>query len=197
MSSINLELKRQGIHLLVGLILIAFILFSSVLVSAITFSFLLVCGIILSGFLSNKKQRKTIKLFDSILNSVERKNELEIPGCGVIIFFIGALIALFLFQEKLLVISALTVLVFGDSASTLIGTQFGKTKIKTKMGWRSLEGSIAFFVVSSIALSFLINPLIALPVCFIGMLCEYLPINDNLLIPFVSGIALKLLLILL
>ncbi len=87
--------------------------------------------------------------------------------------------------------AAICFLAFGDVAATAIGERFGKTKI----GDKSLEGTFAFIVaaaVSGVMLSLLGVPLPAW-VVVLGVLVAAgvelltLPVNDNLLIPLVSG----------
>ncbi len=87
--------------------------------------------------------------------------------------------------------AAICFLAFGDVAATTIGERYGRTKI----GNKSLEGS-ATFVVAAICAGFLL-PLAGVPVArgliVLGAVTAAavelvpLPVNDNLVIPLVSG----------
>lgn len=180
------ELTRQAIHLLLGLIIISLLLFHGRAAALIASAILLVAGTLL-GFISLKGIK--LPVIYSFLKKAERTEEKKLPGKGPLTFLIGVLLALSLFPSNA-ALGALIVLVFGDSASTLIGRQFGKTKLPGK---RSLEGTLAGLIASFIALQFWFPLNVSLAVALVGMLAEFLPVNDNLSIPVVSGIALRLL----
>jgi glycerol-3-phosphate acyltransferase PlsY len=87
--------------------------------------------------------------------------------------------------------AAICFLAFGDVAATAIGERFGKTKIRDK----SLEGTSAFIVAAALSGMLLSLMGVHLPawVMVIGVLVAAgvelltLPVNDNLVIPLVSG----------
>jgi len=87
--------------------------------------------------------------------------------------------------------AAICFLAFGDVAATAIGERFGKTKI----GDKSLEGTSAFIVAAALSGMLLSLMGVHLPawVMVIGVLVAAgvelltLPVNDNLVIPLVSG----------
>ena len=93
--------------------------------------------------------------------------------------------------------AAICFLAFGDVAATAIGERFGKTKI----GNKSLEGTLAFIVAAALSGWFLLS-LLGVPlhvwVMVLGVLVAAgvelltLPINDNLLIPLAAGGAMEL-----
>jgi dolichol kinase len=87
--------------------------------------------------------------------------------------------------------AAICFLAFGDVAATAIGERFGKTKI----GEKSLEGTFAFIVAATLS-GFLLSLLgvhLLTWVMVLGVLVAAgvelltLPVNDNLVIPLVSG----------
>ncbi len=87
--------------------------------------------------------------------------------------------------------AAICFLAFGDVAATAVGERYGRTKI----GDKSLEGTLAFIVAAAVS-GFLLSLLgVHLPigVMALGVLVAAgvelltLPVNDNLLIPLVSG----------
>ena len=108
---------------------------------------------------------------------------------GAFYFYLASAVSLFLFSQPVAMLS-ITVLALGDAFSTAIGI-FGKHRIfyNRKKTW---EGTLAGFA-AAFAGCFLINPQLALPAAFVGMLAESLPlrIDDNLTIPILTGIALS------
>ena len=118
-----------------------------------------------------------------------RKNE-EHRLTGTAPYVLG--IGLSLYAYSLPVASAaICFLAFGDVAATAIGERFGKTKI----GGKSLEGTFAFVVAAAISgfLLSLFGVHLPLWVMVLGVIVAAgvelmsLPVNDNLLIPLVSG----------
>jgi dolichol kinase len=102
---------------------------------------------------------------------------------------IGATLCVLVFP-KILVVTALTILIFSDSTSALIGRRFGKHRFLGK----SLEGTLAFFV--SAVLVVLATPkvagltteyLIGIVAAAVGALTEAtrLHLDDNLSVPVV------------
>ena len=183
-----LEMRRQFIHLLFGSIFILLIFF---LDQKLALEILIAClmlGIIIS--LAIKAGIK-IPLFYHLVEKVEREHEKEVPGQGAIFFFISAIIVLFLFPNPAIAIGALCCLIFGDSASTIIGIKFGKHKL---VGKRTLEGTIAGMLAMLPFLLVLFPVHIAAITAIIAMLAELLPFNDNFTIPIAAGITLTILL---
>jgi dolichol kinase len=99
-------------------------------------------------------------------------------------------LTLFLYRTELATL-AICFLAFGDVAATTIGERYGKTKI----GNKSLEGSIAFvvaavlagFLLSLVGISIVYWLILAGAIIAAGVELLPLPINDNLVIPLVTG----------
>ncbi len=107
-------------------------------------------------------------------------------------FFIGIILTLSLFQFNMSIANAaILILLFGDSASTLIGRKFGKIKLPFQSR-KTLEGSLAFLVVG-LVVSLTQLPLIpALAGALGGTLTEaYSPIDDNIPIPLISALVMS------
>ncbi|MFH1751453.1 MAG: phosphatidate cytidylyltransferase [archaeon] len=183
------EIKRQFIHLALGSCFIFLVPILSVTQLFFLVLLLLGIGLIFSFMI---KKRILIPFFSYLVETVERKHERFIPGQGSFMFFLGLIVLLLVFQNQLIVLGALIVVVFGDSVATIVGLTIGKHRLLNN---RTLEGSVAGIVAAFIFLSILFPPNIAFLVAFTGMLAEFLPVNDNLSIPIVSGMVLKLLLI--
>jgi glycerol-3-phosphate acyltransferase PlsY len=125
-----------------------------------------------------------------------RKNEAhKLTGTAPYILGIG----LSLYAYSLPVATAaICYLAFGDVAATMIGERYGRTKI----GNKSLEGTAAFVIASLAAGGVLlligmgINPWVMVhgSLAAAGVELLTLPINDNLVIPIVSGGVMELLL---
>jgi dolichol kinase len=187
------EIFRKSFHLLFGIIFLALIFFLGTQVSfwIITTCFLI--GLIIS--LLHKSKIK-IPLFEKIIFSVEREHEKHLPGKAALFFFLATMILLYFFpNNKEIILIALAVQIFADTAAAIIGKKFGKHIIVSKNHYtKTLEGTLACFVVALIIL-FIFFPIeIALFCAIVATIIEFAPINDNLTIPIVLAIVLKLLL---
>src|SRR5574337_458736 len=94
---------------------------------------------------------------------IRRNEENKLTGTAPYVLGIGLSFLLF---PAAIATAAVCFLAFGDVAAATIGERYGKTKLADK----SLEGTIAFVVAAAAA----------------GLLLP-LPVNDNLIIPLVSG----------
>ncbi len=118
-----------------------------------------------------------------------RKNE-EHKLTGTAPYVLGIGLSLY-FYALPVAAAAICFLVFGDVAATTIGERFGKTKI----GDKSLEGTLAFVLAAAIAgfTLFLYGSALPPGVMLLGAFTAAgvelltLPVNDNLVIPLVSG----------
>ena len=120
-------------------------------------------------------------------HKIYRDNE-KYTFSGSIYLIIGVIIAFGVFDFKIAV-TAILMMIFGDTASALIG-RIGNHKIKNlKSSW---EGALAEFLVDiAVGFIFLNNlPIIlvmALTATFIEIVLK--PVDDNLAIPVVAGFA--------
>ncbi len=178
------ETGRNIIHLALGTVLAAGMMLLGEYWSIILLSGILLLGVVLcilarAGF--------KIPVVDWFLNRFERK---EAPaGKGTINFFMGTYLSLVLFGLQITFVSVL-ILSFLDSFSTVIGMAFGKTRINGK---KTAEGTLAGFFAGWIVSSLFLPPLITLPACVLASLVElYSRIDDNIVIPLVSGASLFL-----
>lgn len=182
------EFRRQFLHYFFGCTVIILV----GLAGAINYA-VISAGVIMIGFSVSSMVKKGIRvpLFSAVIDYAGRKEEEKLPGRGAIVFFASTLLSSILFfQNPSVLIGALIVLVFGDSLATIIGKFAGTTKIYNK---RTLEGTIAGIIISFVYLCLLFEPGIAILTAIIGMSAEFIPLNDNITIPLVSGLALTLL----
>ena len=122
-------------------------------------------------------------------SSFIRANE-EHRLTGTAPYVLGIGLSLFLYRMDIAA-AAICFLIFGDVAATTIGERYGRTKI----GNKSLEGSLAF--VAAAVSAGLLLPLAGITVVpgvivfgaivAAGVELLPLPVNDNLVIPLVSG----------
>lgn len=182
------EIRRQLIHFLFGSLFIAMI---ALVGTALTLEILIAClliGIIVSLILV---KGHNIPIISPVVKEVEREHEKEWPGKGAILFFLAAIIVILLFQNQIVVLGALSALIYGDSASTIFGIKFGKHKI---VGKRTLEGTIAGMLAMLPFLFAIVSIPVAIATAIVSMLAELLPINDNFSIPIAAAIVLTILL---
>jgi dolichol kinase len=123
------------------------------------------------------------------LTSFIRTNEAhKLTGTAPYILGIG--LSLYFFSQPVAT-TAICYLVFGDVAATTIGERYGRRKI----GNKSLEGTASFVVASLSAGGVLLligsgtNPWVMVlgSLAAAGAELLTLPVNDNLVIPMVSG----------
>lgn len=115
-------------------------------------------------------------------------------------YFIGGILVTVLFFEKPIAITALCFLTFGDVTAALVGKKIGRHKLFPP---RSIEGSVAFFIMASLVGFVLkqyfftadLTATAILASALVAAVVETLPIalDDNLTIPIIAGFVLHLL----
>jgi dolichol kinase len=132
-------------------------------------------------------------VFSRFGSFIRRSEEQRLTGTPPYVLGIG--LSLFLYPTEIATY-AICFLAIGDVSATTIGERYGKTRI----GNKSLEGTAAFIVVAlgvGSILSFIgvnLPPLVMILGALIAAGVELLPLplNDNLVIPIVSGGAMEL-----
>jgi dolichol kinase len=187
MERIRLEIKRQPIHILLGLLLVALIYYD--FLTPLILLALVLLGLVGSSYIKKTKPKTVYKL----LEFVERGDALEsLPGKGLIAYLLGALITLFLF-EKQIAMASIMILALGDSFSRLIGP-FGRIRHPFN-NTKFLEGMIAGIIAASLGAMLFVTPSEAITASFLAILVEgiemklgKLKIDDNIVIPVISGL---------
>jgi glycerol-3-phosphate acyltransferase PlsY len=127
-------------------------------------------------------------VFSRFGNFIRRSEEKRLTGTPPYVLGIG--LSLFLYSPEIAT-AAICFLAFGDVAATTIGERYGKTRI----GNKSLEGTFAF-IIAAICAGLLLPVTgvhLLMWVMILGVLVAAgvelipLPLNDNLVIPIVSG----------
>jgi dolichol kinase len=180
------ELQRKITHILIGIIALLLIIYN--IVTPFIIFIILVIGTLVS-LISLKINIPIISFF---LNTFERRTEKHLPARAVIFATTGSLLALQLFPRDI-ALASITILVFADPISHIIGKAFGKTKSPIDKR-KNIEGHIAGALISSLFAMFLIRPALAIAGSITAMLFESLIIeiqkielDDNLIIPLAAG----------
>lgn len=180
------ELKRKALHLLFGTAILALITALGTRTSLAILFALLIWGVSLS-FLIRKGAK--LWLLNKAVEGVERENEKEFPGKAVVYFFASAIILTGIFiNEPALIIAALSLQIFADTAAALVGMKFGKHRLYRKKTW---EGSIACLIVATLCLALFYPLYIAVIAAIVATIVEILPMDDNLWVPIITAAALK------
>ena len=182
------ELRRQFIHFSFGSAFIGLAALQGVELTRIVLILVFAVGLVFSHLI---KRGVKIPLFFQVVQRVERDYERHLPGKGALLFFLGAIALMVLFQERMTVLGALCVAVYGDAASTVFGIRFGKHPL---VGKKTAEGTVAGIAVSFLFLQLLFPMHIAFAAAAIGMLAELLPWDDNFTIPLATAVTLRILL---
>jgi len=191
MEKRNIEIKRKLLHLFLGIILVALLMFG--FIGTIHVFFLMIISIIISS-LSKKYKILGMNWF---LNNFERNENLKkFPGKGFIFYLIGSFLVLLFFPLDI-AMPAILVLAFADSVGHLFGMKFGKIPhpfVSTKF----MEGWIVGLIAGFIGAFVFVPWHEALAASFFAMLVEGIEIkigadeiDDNLIIPLVAAIAIS------
>lgn len=180
-----LELRRNVAHLILGIFL-AYLVVSLQHALVIVINLSLIGCLLLSVYLYNEYH---IAFLAWLFARFDRPS--KFTARGAIIFFVGTLVAILLFAPEFAALSIL-VLAVSDSIATITGHYAGKHKL---LRGKTLEGTSAFFVSTCIILAFFVTPTRALLVALATSLAELVTpayIDDNLIIPVVTGLLLSI-----
>ncbi len=135
---------------------------------------------------------KELPLISAITKHAASQSELRGFAAAPIYFAFGILFTLVIFPHPASY-AAIAMFCFGDAAASLFGGLIS-TSLPFNKG-KTWEGSLAGFVLAFLAGSFFVSPTLALAGAAIAMTVEVLPlpINDNVLVPVITGAALTLL----
>ena len=133
-----------------------------------------------------------IPILSSITWKAANKPELYEFATSPIHFALGIAISLLIFPAPIRYV-AITILTLGDGFAHIFGMKFGNIRLPFNKG-KNLEGSIFGFLFAFLAALIFVDPARALIGAAVGMIVEglSLPVNDNLTMPFASGLILVL-----
>ncbi|MCI0531147.1 MAG: dolichol kinase [candidate division Zixibacteria bacterium] len=183
------EVKRKAIHLFALSIPIGYCFVPQyyallILVPISLFSL----AIDLFRILELPGHRFFIYIFGPMLRDHE---EADLTGGSYILFASTVCIAIF---SKPVALAAMGFIILGDISSALIGRNLGKISL----GNKTLEGSLGFFISCLLVIVIIpeFNLIIGLLGAFLATALEAIdtPIDDNLLVPVISGLVMQTLL---
>jgi dolichol kinase len=184
--SLKLELQRKSIHLAM-IVIPLWVYFTPKnwgLLGLIIATSATVVGDLLR--LTDRRLRGFfLRLFRSLIRSHEEEHLL-----GSTYFMIAALLCVLAFDEPI-AIAALTFLIIGDTVAAIVGKRFGRPRYWGK----SIEGSMACFVACLIiGAGLLDNMWVIIVGALTAAIAEALPVpmDDNMRVPIVSGLAMQL-----
>ncbi|WP_461829870.1 diacylglycerol/polyprenol kinase family protein [Aquifex sp.] len=177
-----LELKRKLFHLFGVLSLLVPVYFCPYWLNL--FLFLTAATV---NYLIVKRHPLLLKIFGVFIEHLERERNLSKPGIQSFYLLLGVFIS-YLFFEKQAIYGIITLAV-GDAFSGMVGYYLGKRRLPYNPK-KTLEGTLAFFISSFIALSLVTEPSKALVISLISAVVESLPLklDDNFTIPLISSL---------
>ena len=180
-----LEIRRRVIHIFFGVFLIAAF---SILGTA---GYEYIEGVLLAAFLvglwviDQTLRKRKLLLIDYLLNMFERPHAL--PAYGAFWYGMGVLLLLSFINNIHYVQASIAILALGDGAATLIGIGGSRRIFYNKK--KTIEGSLAFFLISSLAAYFFIGFAgVALSlICTIAESIDW-GVDDNFVIPLTCAL---------
>jgi dolichol kinase/phosphoserine phosphatase len=135
---------------------------------------------------------RELPIISAITRHAASQSELYGFAAAPLYFAFGILLTLVLFPTEAGA-AAVAMFCLGDSAASLFGGLIS-TSLPFNKG-KTWEGSLAGFFFAFLAGAFFVSPLLALVGAAIAMTIEVLPlpINDNVLVPLITGVVLTLL----
>ena len=182
------ELCRKAVHLFSLIMPIGFYVFNSqVIYAGIGTAFIASALFDIQRMFGWQKIRQLIiRYFGFMFRPREKK-----AFSGSTAILLAALIV-YRFFDLRVAAASMIIIIIGDPAAALIGRRFGTIRFRNK----SLQGTLAFIVFAAIFVWFI--PGLEFKVAFsgvlLGALVEFLPlyIDDNLLVPVLSGMLMQL-----
>jgi phosphoserine phosphatase len=142
----------------------------------------------------SRMNRKNLPVISAITRNAVSPAERYEFAAAPLYFAIGILITLLLFPAPVNS-AAIAIFALGDSTASLFGGIMSKKPLPFNKG-KTLEGSLGGFFFAFLAGTFFVSPALALIGAAVAMIIESLPlpVNDNILIPLCTGLALLLIL---
>ncbi|WP_051303818.1 diacylglycerol/polyprenol kinase family protein [Calidithermus chliarophilus] len=181
------EVARKVMHIGVGVIALAFPrLFGWGNLEPV----LWVCGVAVLTMVALRFLRSARAVLGSVLSSVERQ------GWGEVYFLLSIALLFAFAHNPVEYYLPLLVLTFADGLAALVGVAYGRVRYGTEGRYKSLEGSLMFFLVAfGLGYGYLLfekgvleASLYALLVASVSTLMEGVSVEglDNLLVPVIS-----------
>ncbi len=136
---------------------------------------------------------KNLPFFSFITRLAASQSELCQFTFAPLYFAFGILLTLLLFPPPASY-AAIAVFTLGDSAASLVGRRISRKPMPFNRA-KTPEGTLAGFSFALLAATIFVAPHVALIGALVGMIIEFLPlpINDNILMPLVTGLVFTIL----
>lgn len=133
---------------------------------------------------------RSLPFFSWLTRLATSEDEQRVVVVAPIWFGLGSLTTITMFPFKHALIGVLT-LSIGDPVASLVGLSVENRHPYPFNESKSIEGTLAGFIVAILACAFFTDPVTSIIGCTAGMIVEAspLPINDNLTIPIISSLA--------
>lgn len=139
----NSELVRKLVHIPMGLLTLSFPwLFAS------PWAVTVLGGLAIAFLLALRLVMPLAKRLGKVLGSVERRSlgEVYFTSSIVALFWLATLSDVPPTEQRLLFVIPMLILTLADAVAALIGVRYGQTRYTTDEGFKSAEGSLAFFM---------------------------------------------------
>ncbi len=135
---------------------------------------------------------KAMPIISTITRRAASQYELYEIALAPLYFAFGILLTLIIFPVPASS-AAIAMFALGDSSASIIGSTISKRHLPFNRA-KTLEGSLGGFIFAFLAGLIFVSPWIALIGATVAMTIEYLPlpVNDNLMIPLITGLVLTL-----
>ncbi len=183
------NVRRKLFHLIYGITLAGLIHYGFINIYHLGLT-----AVVFGAFVLGSKFFKSKKITYLILY-FERQKKPKYLGLGPFLFLVSAFLTALLFKQPIAVAAILN-LAIGDSINVLLG-HFGQNN-----GWQGkkrLEASFTAAIATVMVALYFVNPYQAVAGSLVTLVLEYtepeisgMKIDDNLLIPIISGLAMSL-----
>ena len=138
----------------------------------------------------SRMNRKNLPVISAITRNAASPTELYEFAAAPLYFAVGILITLLLFPTPVNK-AAIAIFTLGDSTASFFGGLISNKPLPFNKG-KTFAGSLVGFFFAFLAGAFFVSPTLALIAAAVAMIIESLPlpINDNILIPLGTGLAL-------
>jgi len=182
----QIDLRRKIMHVLLGILGLVVIIYN--ILTPLHMFIILILG----SFLSLLAMKYHLPFLSNFITYFEKKEKDKLPARALIFGAAGALLCLQLFPKNI-ALASISILVFADPLSYLIGKIIGKTQHFLD-NTKNIEGHIAGALISSLFAMAFVPFYLAFAGALVAMLFEALVIeiqkiklDDNLLIPLAAG----------
>ncbi|UCE44190.1 MAG: haloacid dehalogenase-like hydrolase [Candidatus Bathyarchaeota archaeon] len=184
------EIIREAIH--IGSISIPLACAYTFLEPTVVSLLVLLVALLYTASEFGRMRGMNFPIFSTVTRRAALRPELHEFASSPIFFALGIALSLLLFPIPINYASV-AVLTVGDGFARMFGRTFGRTAFPFNKGKR-VEGSIFGFLLAFLGAMLFVDPIKALAAAAAGMFVESLPlpVNDNLAIPIMSGIAIMI-----